>query len=190
MKQRFSLEEKGQIADRLNPASNGSGHYFEGDPVDDMHLRECVLRRRLSHLIDGLIVNNNPMKKFSTGETYQPHCEESFSVWWAIFQAIKASHLNTLDVVLSLQHRFSGALKREKQGWQDYTSLSLSIDDVERLLRDLYGEADERAIDQLRYAVFVIVEEFTKYLRTEAGASQRSSGRLCVRNWCSRGIRN
>jgi hypothetical protein len=57
MNQRFSLDEKGQIVDRFNPANNGSGHYFEGDPVADMRLRECVLRRRLSELVDNLIVN-------------------------------------------------------------------------------------------------------------------------------------
>ena len=70
-------------------------------------------------------------------------------------------------MALSIQHRFNGELKREKVGWQDFTSLSLFADDVERLLRDLYGEPDNEAIDQLRSAVFAIVEEFTRFVRKD-----------------------
>jgi hypothetical protein len=47
---------------------------------------------------------------------------------------------------------------------QDFTSLSQFVDDVER---DIYGEFDSQAIDRARNAVFVIVEEFTKYLRND-----------------------
>jgi hypothetical protein len=55
--QRFVVCEPDYIVDELNPTNNGKGHFFEGDPDDDMHLRECVLRRRLSVLVDDLITN-------------------------------------------------------------------------------------------------------------------------------------
>jgi hypothetical protein len=167
MNHRFSVNEDGHIIDVLNPANDGSGHYFDDDPKDEMHLRECVLRRRMSHLVDDLIINNDPMEDLPTGDKYQPYCEVRHPIWRAIFKAIRASHLNTLDVGLSLQHRFSGELKREKLGWQDCASLSLFVDDVERVLRDLYGEADNEAIDRARRAIFTIVEEFTKFLRND-----------------------
>jgi hypothetical protein len=75
--QRFSLCGEDYIVDELNSINNGKGHYFPGDSDRDMHLRECVLRRRLYDLVSDLITNNNPMQThFITGEQYQPNCEE------------------------------------------------------------------------------------------------------------------
>ena len=45
--------------------------------------------------------------------------------------------------------------------------MSLFVDDVERLLRDLYGEADNKAIYRLRGTVCGIVRELTKHLRKD-----------------------
>jgi hypothetical protein len=151
----------------MNPNNNGKGHYFEDEPDDDMHLRKCVLRRRLSDLVDDLIINNNPIRKLANGEEYQPRCEEKFCFWWVLFQAIQLSYLHTIPIELSLKHRFSGQLKREKIGWQGDTSLSLFVDDVECLLRDLYGEADNDAINRVRYAVFAILRELAQHLRKD-----------------------
>ena len=81
---RFSVNQDRHVTDKFNPANNGEGHFFKGDPEDDMHLRECVLRRRLSDLVDDLIINNNPIEKLPNGDEYQPQCEEAFSLWWAL----------------------------------------------------------------------------------------------------------
>ena len=96
--QRFVVCEPDYIVDELNSTNNGKGHYFKGDPDDDMHLRECVLRRRLSDLVNDLITNNNPIRKLPNGEEYKPTCEESFCLWWVLFESIRASHLNTFPV--------------------------------------------------------------------------------------------
>ena len=165
--QRFSLCAEDYIVDELNSINNGKGHYFPGDPDDEMYLRECVLRRRVSDLMHHLITNNNPMRTLPNGEWYQPSCDEDHSLWWPIFTTIKASHLNTLPVALSIQHRFGGDLNRKNIGWQQSTSLSRFVDDVEHLLRDLYGEGNIGALDRVREAVFVIVEELTRYLRKD-----------------------
>jgi hypothetical protein len=69
--------------------------------------------------------------------------------------------------VSSLQRSGSGELAAEKKGMQDFTSLSLFTDDVERLLRDLYGDSDGEAMDRIRRAVFVITAEFTQHLRKD-----------------------
>jgi hypothetical protein len=161
----FLKREDHSIIDKLNPTYAVYG--FQDDPDDEVYLREQVLWNRLDHLVDDLIVNNNPIAKLPTGEEYQPHCEKSHSISWSVYRAIEASYLNRLDVALSIPHRFNGQLKSEKIGWQDFTSLSLFADDVERLLRDLYGELNNEAIDRARSAVFVIVEEFTKYVRKD-----------------------
>jgi hypothetical protein len=50
------------------------------------------------------------------------HCAD-FRDRLSLYHAIRASHLNTFDVALSIQHRLGGELKREKVGWQDFTSL-------------------------------------------------------------------
>ena len=162
--QRFSLTDDRHIIDRLNPRNDRKAWCHEGGQEDDIGLRERLLWIRLADLVENLIVNRNPVAMLPNGETYQPVPEERHSISWALYKAIKASHLNTLDVALSLQHKFDGQLRREKIGMQDYTSLSLFVDDVECLLRDLYGECDQQGIDLVRRAVLVIVEEFTKYV--------------------------
>jgi hypothetical protein len=165
--QRFCLNQDRYIIDRLNPTKPVECHCAEDESTDDMHLREEVLWIRLAQLVAGLIINTNPMERRPDGGEYQPHCEEMLSISLVLYNTIKASHLNMLDVVLSIQHRFDGELKREEKGWQDCTSLSLFVDDVERLLRDLYGEADTKAVDRVRHAVLRILEECAKYMRND-----------------------
>jgi hypothetical protein len=148
-----------------------------------MHLREQVLQRRLDDLVVDLIFNHDPRKEppiddFIAMTTKEPEeCQRNHearnSICCTLFDAIIASHLNILDVALSIRHRFGGELKREKRGWQDSTSLSLFVDDVECLLRDLYGELNNEAIDRMRRAIFQIVEEFTKYLRKDLWGEHR-----------------
>jgi hypothetical protein len=164
---RFSLNEERYVIDILNPANTGKGYCHEGDPEDDIHLRERVLMVRLGEILSDLIIPTEPKKKDRFGNEYRPFNEEKHSIWVALLGAIHASQLTVLDPALSLQHKFGGKLKREKKGMQEFTSLSLFVDDVERLLRDIYGEFDNQAIDRVRNVMFVIVEEFTRYLRRD-----------------------
>jgi hypothetical protein len=80
-----------------------------------------------------------------------------------LFAAIEASQLNTLDPSFAIGHPFKGKLRR-KDGMQDYTSISLFIRDVERLLRELYGDLDGDAWEELLRAIRVIVDEFATYV--------------------------
>src|SRR5262249_18527579 len=93
--------------------------------------------------------------------------EESFAIFRATLNTIKASDLNTFDPALSVQHRFGGKLKRQKKHTQDFTSLALFRDDVECLLRDLYGDFESEALDSVLFAVFRIVQQFVGYVRPE-----------------------
>jgi hypothetical protein len=166
--QRFILNEKCHVTDILNPANSVHAHYNDdGAPEDDRHLRECVLRKRLSDLLDMLIINLRPMAKLPDAQEYQTFNEECSAIEWAVFHVIKASHLNSFDPALSIQHKFGGTLKREKKGMEDFTSLSLFRDEVECLLRDLYGDIESEALDSVLYAVFSIVKAFTKYARAD-----------------------
>src|SRR5262249_41627213 len=108
-----------------------------------------------------------PMQKLPSGEEYEPHNEESFAIWWAILDTIKASHLNTFDPALSIQQKFNGKLRRQKQHTQDFTSLALFRDDVECLLRDLYGDVESEALDSLLLAIFRIVQQLAQYVRPD-----------------------
>src|SRR6185436_2148741 len=64
-------------------------------------------------------------------------------------------------------HNFDGELRRDGQGWQDCTSLALFIDDIERLLRDLYGCCMDDAIQQLRWACLVVLCSITEHVRSD-----------------------
>jgi hypothetical protein len=164
---RFALDERRNIIDAVNVANSGKAYCHEGDPEDDKHLRERIFMIHLSKMIDKLIINLRPMQKLPTGEEYKPHNEESFAIWWAMLDTIRASHLNTFDPALSIQHKFDGTLRRQKKHTQDFTSLSLFRDDVECLLRDLYGDVESEALDSILRAVLRIVEQFAKFVRPD-----------------------
>src|SRR6516225_9065926 len=168
MSHRFYLHEDNRIMDALNPTNNEKAEWFEecGRQKNEQSFRDLLLWRRLGTLVHDLIINTN-RKESHSGREYQPICQEAHTIWRALHRTIIASHLNTLDVALSVQHKFDGKLKREQRGWQDCTSLSLFADDVERLLRDLYGESDNEAIDRVRSAVLVIVRGFAEHLRKD-----------------------
>jgi hypothetical protein len=164
---RFALDEKRYVIDAVNVVNSGKGYCHEGDPEDDSYLRERVLMVRLGEMLDKLIINLRPMQKLPSGEEYKPRSEECFTISWTMLQTIRASHLNTFDPVLSIQHKFEGKLKSQKKHTQDFTSLALFRDDVECLLRDLYGDIDSDALDSVLRAVFRIVEQFAKFVRPD-----------------------
>jgi hypothetical protein len=118
-------------------------------------------------MLERLIINLRPMKKSPWGGEYKPHNEDSFAIWRTMLVTITASHLNTFDPVLSIQHRFDGKLRCQKKYTQDFTSLALFRDDVECLLRDLYGDVESEALDSILRAVFRIVEQFAKFVRPD-----------------------
>jgi hypothetical protein len=102
-----------------------------------------------------------------SGEWHQPLNEEKYSILCILVEVIDASHLNTLDPALSIEHKFGGELRRPKEGILDFSSISQFTDGVERVLRDLYGESDDKAISKVRSAIFTVVWEFTKYVRND-----------------------
>jgi hypothetical protein len=168
---RFVLNGNRFIVDTLNDALNSTNdwHYWlrESELEDEKHLRERVLLRRLHDPINKLITNHRPVKKLFMGEEYQPPNEAADDIQWAIFHAIRAAHLNTFAPEISVQNRSTGRPKRQKIGTRDFASLSLCCEDIELLLRDLYGDVDGEAMDSALYAVRVIVEGFAKYARKD-----------------------
>jgi hypothetical protein len=164
---RFALDEKRYVIDAVNVVNSGKGYCHEGAPEDDKYLRERVLMVRLNEMLEKLIINLRPMKKLPSGEIYKPHNEESFAIWLTLLETIRTSHLNMFDPVLSIQHKFGGKLRCQKKHTQHFTSLALFRDDVECLLRDLYGDVESEALDSVVLAVFRIVQQFAHYVRPE-----------------------
>jgi hypothetical protein len=117
-----------------------------------------------------LIINSRPVQTLAYkhhNEKYYAGLEAFLAIWWVTLYTIKASHLNTFDPALSVQHKFDGKLKRQKKHTQDFTSLALFRDDVECLLRDLYGDVESEALDSILRAMFRIVEQFAKFVRPD-----------------------
>jgi hypothetical protein len=174
--QRFSIDENSYLVDRLNPANSGKVKFFHSfEEVDDEKcLREKLLYSFLEDLVGHLIVNTNPTVKL-TGDEYR---EERHTISRALYTAVQASHLNTLDIAQTCEHRFGDELKRKKEGMQDFTSLSLFVDDVERLLRDLYVDGNNEAINLARHAIFQIVEGFTQFVRKDLWQEHRDAEKI------------
>jgi hypothetical protein len=130
------------------------------------------------------------MQKLPSGEEYKPHNEESFAIWWTMLDTISSSHSNTFDPVLSIRHKFDGKLRRQKEHTQDFTSLALFRDDVECLLRDLYGDVESDALDSVLRAVFRIVEQFAKFVRPDLWKEHSDAENLatCWGSVCQMGM--
>jgi hypothetical protein len=67
----------------------------------------------------------------------------------------------------AVEKRYNHQPRREKKGWQDFTSLSLFTDDIESLLRDPYGEIEYESLDLILDAVLTTTHEFTRYVRLD-----------------------
>ena len=136
-----------------------------------MYLRARVLMARLWELVDTLIINANPMVKDASGKEYQPLINPHILFGGLLLAAIDASHLNTLDTASSFEDKCDGLAGRVRNGIQDHTSLSQFVDDVERLLREIYGESNNQAIERMVRATFVITLEYTHHLQKDLGKS-------------------
>jgi hypothetical protein len=117
--QRFVLKEDDIVVDVLNP-TGPTGCYFEGQPKDEIHLREKILWKRIFDPVYDLIINLQLEEPGPNATKYKPPNKEAF----ALFR-----------------------------------------DDIECLLRDLYGDIDSEALERALGAVLTIVKEFTQFVR-------------------------
>jgi len=165
--ERFGVNEDYDVIDRLHPKGPRGDFLPEfGDHKDQRSLREKILWQRLGALVDDLIINLEPEQTSHDGDKYQPWNEKEVSpIWSALHAAICASVLNTLEPSIAIQNRFDGTLGRKKKSLQEVTSLSLFRDDVERLLRDLYGNIHNDAMDKVLDAILCLVQGFTRWVR-------------------------
>src|SRR6516225_4306985 len=106
MNQRFYVNEACDIIDALHP-DRKVAHWYEGDPKDEISLRERVLFAHIS-LIVRQLMDFPAQARGNMPDNYYPESDISS----ALYEAICASHLNTLDPALSLQNRFYGSIKR------------------------------------------------------------------------------
>jgi hypothetical protein len=164
---RFSIDKDRNIVDNAYPRHSGNHKYY-GDPNDsDLDIRLSILRRGIRRLLPKLIVGSKASRIRA--------CSEDMVV-----SAIKASQLNSLDPLLALQHPFNGKLRR-KEGMADYTSISLFIRDVERLLRELYGDLGRAEFDIALYAIRQIVVAFITFVRPDLAAEYNDADNIDLR---------
>jgi hypothetical protein len=160
---RFVVTGDRNIIDTLNLAKSPNGYCHQCDPEDDIYLRERVLSARLGDLVGDLIIDPPRDRSGLPGKKSSPFDPVRHSIWWMLCTAIRASRLNGQKVDVSIKNRFNGTLKRQKDGLLGQTSISLFVDDVECLLRDLYGDIEMEVFDDILLAVRTIVKEFTEY---------------------------
>jgi len=163
-KRRFVLSKDRQIIDTLN-ATRPPLYLPEDAPDDEKYLRERVFIGRLPALINKLIFRSDPDR--SDWWSREFFSKEAYEIFNALIPVIRASHLNALDPGISIQHERSDELFRPKQSACAFTSLSLFADDVELLLRDLYGVGDIEALERVRSAVLQVVLALTNHLRKD-----------------------
>ncbi len=162
---RFILDDERNVVDILNP-TGPKGYWHEGEFEDEINLREKILWQRLIEPVDDLIINLQSDQMRPDGTKIKPFNKEASAISNVIYNTIRASQLNAFKPAVS-SSRLAGELKREKIGLQKFTSISLFRDDVERILRDLYGDIDSEALERTLRAVLIIVMEFTEFLRKD-----------------------
>lgn len=158
--QRFFINEDRYIIDRVNWANNALVQVPVGCPEDWQNLRQDVFRTRLRLLLRALI-GLSPVKKGDSDK----HARWFNKTDWTlsvVLGAIGSANATGRDIELRHHEKFDEDPNRDQRGVQDFTSLSLFVDDVERLLRDLYGEFDNDVTEHLRQAIFEIMGTTTK----------------------------
>jgi hypothetical protein len=171
---RFRLDSRSNIFDKLNPGTRIKAKWNynprkrpseETRYDDDVHIRDAVLRCRLAKLVRNLF-------KGSEGSTYP------FSICMLLWEIIVASQINRRDVLISIKNPFKGTLKQEKIEMRQFTSIALFVDDVERLLRDLYGDVDGADLTDLVSAIWSVVIEISEYVLPELRAELNNARRV------------
>lgn len=146
---RFILDNQGNAVDRLHPEYSAETPYhmnpFSCKPYgDESRLRSGLFVRRLEGLIPELTKGNGRKRQKRAFCTDLPYL---------LCSIIQPSQLSQRDVRISLRKTFNGKLRHKKTELQELTSISLFIDDVERLLRDLYGDVDSDRFKELLAAL-------------------------------------
>jgi len=162
---RFLLDSDGSVVDTCK--SNFRSHrvrYCEPCDTTESSLRETVLFDRLMELVDKLL------------GPFQDKNLKNRSLTRIIYHTITQSRLNTRDVSASLEHKFNGTLHSDRDRWQYVTSIALFINDIEYLLRDLYGDFDDDdAIGSIRKVLLVVVPEFLRFARNDLWLEHESA---------------
>ena len=167
---RFVISEnRYYISDRLNP-TGPNGYYRTGEPEDQIYLREKILYARLMKILDIIcsVGREDPRDEYTFDGTFydeDDEDDEAGGVCEAIYSIIKLSQLNTLDPSVAIQKRFDGTLKREKRRLEDITLLSIFRDDLERILRDLYGDLENETLGPVLETVFHKVVDMIEFVR-------------------------
>ena len=155
---RFTVDRDGLVIDQVNPENDGLVQYPHSELIENYRqIREGILMVRLNKLARRLLINKHP-KRFN---------EKAHALDSMIYATIIASQLNMLDPLIAKQFPFPGKLRHEKVGMKDFTSIMLFLDDIERLLRDLYGDLDGAKLNDLLLAIRLIVVEYTKHVQPD-----------------------
>jgi hypothetical protein len=140
---RFYLDGQGYVIDSLSP--NGTGIEKWEEPkwvqITENGLRDAVLMHRLRAHAKVLF------KPSSLAENEE-------------FESKEAKSIANI-------YPFNGTLKTEKREIHECTSLTLFVDDVERVVRDLFGEFDGEGIKRVMRAVFNVTWEFLRHICPE-----------------------
>ncbi len=91
-KRRFSLDDKGYLVDKANPANNGKYRYYGDDLKDERDVRHYLLYRRLRKLVSGLFIQSRS-KEYNGYE---------YTLLEAILCTVKASQFHTTDPMVAI----------------------------------------------------------------------------------------
>jgi len=149
------------VIDKLNPAIGPLGGRWDCKTDDEIGLRGVYFYGRLYNLVYDLLFTGGEEDLGSVvvgvSRPFNEYAEELSD---AICASLLASCLHKVDISVSIQKRFDGTLKRERRGMLMFTSISYFCDDVERLLRDLFGDIDGEQMDSVLGSVLVITRSF------------------------------
>jgi hypothetical protein len=152
---RFYVDDKRWVIDRANRANSRLYRIHISEAGDEEHLRESVLLVRLEGLLGKLHGPSAP-KRNKRGRKRR-RFEKALWVLRGVLIAVGASHMSQQSAARSPHHRFNDQLRRENGHFGGITSLALFFDDIELLLRDLYGDFDQSAASAVRYALHTVL---------------------------------
>jgi hypothetical protein len=171
---RFVLNDDGNIFDSANrftpsPVCNceASQGRDRNEPHQQIYLRRCVLRTQLSFL----------------SEKVDFLCEpETYSLAQVVYWTIYVSKLDWTIGQVAFQNSIERGLDESPDASADRMLLSPFLDEVEHLLRDLYGDCDQVLLDDLLESIQIIV---CQWERARTASSRSFFERLSQRVKCA-----
>jgi hypothetical protein len=183
---RFYVDNKRWVINRANWANSRLYRIWAGEVAwDEEHLRESVLLVRLERLL-GQRHGPSAPKRDKRGRRRR-RLEKALLFLRDVLIAVGASHMSEQSAARLHHHKFNDQLRRENEHFGEFTSPALFLDDIELLMRDLYGDFEQSAARAVRHALYTVLRGCLRSLPKDIW-NEQGNAKMIDHGWYGVGL--